>query len=340
VKDTTIAVDLAKSVFEVAVSQRAGKVASRHRLTRKQFRKFFANRREATVLLEACGSSHYWGREIRRQGHDVVLLPPQYVRPYVRRDKTDRADAKGLLEAYRNEEIRPVPVKSMDQQALMMLHRTRSAWVGARTARINMVRGFLRELGVVIPLGACRVVPALHSLLDESETVVPARVRPMLISLAEEITELAERVRSVEKTLKGLNEQIPLVAQLQTIPGIGLLTATALVAMVGDIGRFRSGRHFASYLGLTPREYSSGGTRRLGKISKRGDAYLRTLLIHGARAVLRWGRQKTKADRLERWGLKVEERRGHHRAVVAVANKMARIVWALWSRDQEYRPTY
>jgi transposase len=337
-KGTTIAVDLAKSVFEVAVSREAGKVISRHRLSRKQFGKFFANRRPATVLMEACGSSHYWGREIGRQGHNVVLLPPQYVRPYVRRDKTDRADAKGLLEAYRNEEIRPVPVKSTEQQALMMLHRARSAWVGARTARINLVRGVLRELGVVIPQGASRVLPALHSVLGEPEGVIPGMVRPVVASLAEEIEELTVRIRSLEKTLKQVAGEIPSVAQLQTIPGIGLLTATALVAMVGDIHRFRSGRHFAGYLGLTPREYSTGGTRRLGKISKRGDAYLRTLLIHGARAVLRWGRRKTEVTGLERQGLRIEKRRGHNRAVVAVANRMARVVWAVWSKDQVYSP--
>ena len=339
-EDTTIAVDLAKNVFEVAVSRRPGKVAFRRRLTREKFQKFFANRSRTTVLMEACGSSHYWGREIKRQGHEVILLPPQYVRPYVRRDKTDRADAKGLLEAYRNEEIRPVPVKTTDQQALMMLHRTRSMWVGARTARINAVRGFLRELGVVIPQGARRVVPAVHSLLNETDTVVPSVVRPILASSVEEIVELEARVKSVEKTLKEVAKAIPMVEQLQTIPGVGLLTATAMVGMVGDIRRFRSGRHFASYLGLTPREYSTGGTRRLGKISKRGDAYLRTLLIHGARSVLRWGRRDKVAKGLERQGVAIEKRCGHNRAVVAVANRMARVVWAVWSKDQVYRPRH
>ena len=222
----------------------------------------------------------------RRLGHRVVLLPPHHVRPYVRRNKTDRTDAKGILEASRNEDIRPVPVKTVAQQVLTSLHRLRSGWMSERTARINSLRGLLRELGVFIPAGARQVVPAVWALIEDADADVPDALRPFFAELCQEIREIEARVDQVERQLQAMSQQLPVVAQLLTIPGIGLLTATALVAFIGDIRRFPSARHLASYLGLTPREYSSGLRRYLGRISKRGDGYLRTLLIHGARSVL------------------------------------------------------
>jgi transposase len=280
-KSTTIAVDLAKSVFQVAVSEQPGKVAESHRLTRSQFARFFAERQPALVLLEACGSAHFWARQIQSLGHKVLLLPPSHVRPYVRRDKTDSADAKALLEAHRNDQILSVPVKSVTQQTLTGLHRLRSAWMADRTARINLVRGILRELGLPIAVGARHGVGAL---LEEGQ--VPEPLCLMLLEACQEIRDFERRVRAVEKQLRAIATQLPVVERLQSIPGVGLLTATALVAFVGDVFRFPTGRHFASYLGLTPRERSSGMIRRLGRISKRGDTYLRMLLIHGARSAL------------------------------------------------------
>jgi len=333
---TTIAVDLAKSVFEIAVSHHPGRVAERHRLSRDKFLSFFAERQPATVLLEACGSAHHWGRQIQALGHRVLLLPPHKTRPYVTGNKTDRSDAKGLLEAERNEQIQPVPIKSLDQQALAALHRLRSAWLAARTARINTVRGLLREFGVAIPLGAKRVVPVLQHLLEDADSGLPDSVRPALDEARTEILELERRMATVELQLRALARQMPVVHRLRTIPGVGLITATALVGFVGDVGRFPSARHFASYLGLTPRERSSGLRRRLGAISKRGDAYVRMLLTHGARAVLWKAKSREQPDRLRAWALKVERLRGHNKAAIALANKLARIVWAVWGRDIEF----
>jgi transposase len=336
-ESTTIAVDLAKSVFEVAVSRRPGQVAGRHRLSREKFARFLAEQAPATVVMEACGTAHFWGREARARGHRVVLLPPHAVRPYVLRNKTDGADAKGLLEALRNEAIRPVPVKSVDQHVLAGLHRLRSAWMATRTARLNTLRGLLRELGHAIPVGARQVVPRVWALVSDAESGLPDALRPVLAEAAREIAELETRIRAVERSLEGLAQASPGLARLRTIPGVGLLTATALVAFVGDVARFPSGRHLASYLGLTPREASSGLRRRLGAISKRGDPYLRMLLIHGARSVLLHAKKATAPrDRLRTWALDRERARGHNKAAVALANKLARIVWAVWRREQAF----
>ena len=332
-----IAVDVAKSVFEVAVSTRPGRVAERHRLTRPQFARFVATQPPATLLMEACGTAHYWGRHAQAHGHRVVLLPPQAVRPYVPRNKTDRADAKGLLEAARNESIHPVPVKSEAQQTLTALHRLRSTWLATRTARLNTLRGLLREFGIAIALGARRVRPTVAALLAEADPALPPALRPALHSALEEIRELERRLREVERQIAALARVTPAVAALRTIPGVGLLTSTALVAFVGEAQRFPSARHFASYLGLTPREHSSGLRRRLGAISKRGDPYLRMLLIHGARSVLCHAKRAARPPRLQHWALAVERRRGHNPAAVALANKLARIAWAVWTSGRAFQ---
>ncbi|MFQ5792757.1 MAG: IS110 family transposase, partial [Acidobacteriota bacterium] len=271
-----------------------------------------------------------------RLGHQVVLLPPHTVRPYVVRNKTDRADAKALLEAYRNDDIHPVPVKSLDQHVLAALHRYRSAYTAQRTARINTTRGILRELGITIPVGASRVVPTVRTLIEDPQSHLPLALRPTLDEACTEIQELKARIRGIERQLQTLVKDDPIVTRLRTIPGIGLLTATALFAFVGDAGRFRSGRHFSSYLGLTPRERSSGTIRRLGRISKRGDTYLRMLLIHGARTVLWHAKKLNSPDRLRAWALHLEQTRGHNKAVVALANKLARICWAVWKKGGEF----
>jgi transposase len=294
-------VDLAKSVFEIAVSQRPGRVSEHRRLSRTQMTRFFAQRSPATVLLEACGSSHHWARQLERLGHRVLLLPAQHVRRYVLRDKTDRADATALLEAHRNEQIVPVPVKTLHQQALASLHRLRSGWLATRTARINAVRGLLRELGILIPQGPRHVQPGLTTALSDPSCPVPESLHEALLSAGREISELDSRIRAVERQLKTLAGALPAAARLMTVPGIGLLTSTALVGFVGNPARFPSGRRFASYLGLVPREHSSGLQRHLGAITKRGDAYLRTLLIHGARSTLYAASRSDHPDRLRRW---------------------------------------
>jgi transposase len=336
-KNTVFAIDLAKSVFQLAVSHHPGRVSQQRRLTRSQLLRFMGKQSPSTVLMEACGSAHHWGRELERLGHQVRLLPVSHVVRYRQGNKTDPADAEALLEAGRNERIRAVPVKSIDQQGLTALHRVRSRWLATRTARINTVRGILREFGLIIPVGATKVVPQVRVWIDDPEAGIPPPIRSILGEVCNEIGELERRMRLVETQLESLAGQIHTVARLRTIPGVGLITATALVAFIGDVNRFPSGRHFASYLGLTPRERSSGSIRRLGRISKRGDIYLRTLLIHGARSVLCHAKRPENPDSLRRRALHLEKKRGHNVAAVGLANRLARIAWAVWRRDQEYR---
>jgi transposase len=261
------------------------------------------------------------------------------VRPYRRGSKTDRADTKALLEAYRNEEIRPVPIKSVQQHLLAALHRLRSGWLSARTARINAVRGILRELGHFIPKGARYVVPAVSELVEDPDSDLPDALRSHLEEACSEIRELKDKCTDIEHELQALSKQLPEVQRLLTVPGIGLLTATAIIGFIGDLHRFPSGRCFASYLGVVPKENSSGDVRRLGRITKRGDSYIRMLLTHGGRSVLRAAHvRKSPIDRLHNWALQLHRSRGHNKAAMAVANKLARIVWAISTREGDYRP--
>jgi transposase len=333
---TTIAVDLAKHVFEVAVAT-DGSVQRRLRLNRTQFDRFLRTHAPADVVMEACGSAHHWGRAAQAAGHRVTLLPAQYVRPFVRRQKTDRTDVAGLLDAVRSHGLKAVAVKTVAQQELVALHRIRQQWMATRTARINALRGFLREQGITIVSGARSGVADVARVLADAESPVPGRLRRTLGLLVDEIREIESRVAVLERELHQLAEDDPVIERLMSIPGVGLLTATALEASVTHIHGFTRGRQFASWLGLTPREHSSGAQRRLGAITKQGDVYLRCLLTHGARAVLLSARravwQKRPLSRLQQWALEVADRRGHNRAAIAVANKMARIIWAVWSRD-------
>ena len=328
---TTIAIDLAKSVFEVGISDRPGHLKKSLRLSRQELREFVVKQPVATVIMEACGTAHYWGRQCLGAGHRVRLLPPLAVRPYVQRSKTDRTDVKGMLEASRNTAIKPVPVKTESQQELTALHRIRAAWVLTRTSRINTMRGLLREFGVVFPVGTKAFFARVGEVIEDAETAISMGIRETLKQMLDEIRELEKRIKGLEQQLKAIAAQTPLVERLQTIPGIGLLTATAMVGFVVDAARFPSSRHFASFLGLTPREHSSGSRRHLGAISKRGDAYLRTLLIHGGRSVLATTRKKKPHDRLRRWVAGVAERHGTAKAAVAAANKLARMTWAVWT---------
>ena len=312
-KDITIAVDIAKDVFEIALSHEPGVVNEKHRVTRKKLLSFFVNQQPATVVMEACGSAHHWAREVDKLGHRPVLLPPHAVRPYVQRNKTDQSDAKGMLEAYRNKDIKPVPVKSISQQSITLLHRVRWSWAASRTARINMIRGLLRELGIFIPVGARKVVPRVLKLLEDADSPLPDAVRNTLYEVCLEIRHYEQRMRDVEKQLEAVSKQIPTLTLLRTIPGIGLLTSTALFAFIGDIQRFRSCRHFAAFLGLTPRLRGSGFAIHLGPISKQGDRYLRMLLSHGARSVLLRAKSMKSPDRLRAWALAV-----HWRTAVAL----------------------
>lgn len=341
---TTVGVDLAKNVFQVAVADSRGHIVERHRLSRARFEVFFGNRPCCRIVMEACGSAHHHARRLRSAGHDVVLLPAQYVRAYVRRNKTDAADAAALIEAARCPDIRAVPIKSVDQQAIQQLHRLRTQWMQARTARINFLRGTLREFGVAVPLGVARALEAVRTAIAAPDGVVPALLHASLLEVLAEIDALEERCRNVERELARLSEQDLVVQRLLQIPGVGPLTATAMRASVVDVQRFPSGRHFASWLGITSREHSSGERRQLGRISKQGEPYLRTLLIHGARAVLNAARaakaRGKPVDRLRTWALQIHERSGHNKAAVALANKLARILWATWRYERPFESNH
>jgi transposase len=261
--------------------------------------------------MEACGSAHHWARWLNAQGIEVRLLLPPYVRAYVKRNKTDAADACALLEAARCVDIAPVRVKSVEQQALQGLHRTRSLWMATRTSRINALRGFCREFGIVIAEGSRVGLEQIGRVLADPHAAVPTLIRGTMTLLVEEVRLLEVRIAQLERELTALARQSPACTTLLSIPGVGLLTATAMVdATSGQVSHFRDARHFASWFGLTPKEYSSGSTRHLGRISKRGDRYLRMLLTHGARAVLRAAtvaRQAGRAiDPLRAWVLAVQ----------------------------------
>jgi transposase len=340
-----VAVDLAKSVFQLAVADGAWQVSEQHRLTRTQMERWFANRAVGVVVMEACGSAHHWGRWLNALGIEVKLLPAAYVRAYVKRNKTDAADAYALLEAARCADIVPVKVKSIEQQALQGLHRTRSLWMGTRTSRINALRGFCREFGVAIAQGSRTGVEQMSRVLADPASAVPILIRGTMKLLIEEIRLLEARICQLERELTALARQSPACTTLLSIPGVGLLTATAMVAATsGQVQHFKDARHFASWFGLTPKEYSSGATRHLGRISKRGDRYLRMLLTHGARSVLRAAGVAALAgkplDSLRHWALQVQRRTNHNKAACALANKLARICYATLRDAQPYgQPT-
>jgi len=338
---TVVGVDLAKSVFQLAVANGSWKVVASHRLTRTQFERWFGNRRVDLVVMEACGSAHHWARWLNALGVPVKLLPAAYIRAYVKRNKTDAADACALLEAARCADITPVRIKSIEQQALQGLHRTRSLWQSTRTSRINALRGFCREFGMVIAQGSRLGVEQISRALADPHSAVPALIRRTMQLVVEEIRLLETRISQLERELTLLARQSAACTTLLSIPGVGLLTATAMVAATsGNVQHFRDARHFASWFGLTPKEYASGNSRHLGRISKRGDRYLRMLLTHGARSVLRAASVAAKTGRtldgLRRWALAVQGRSNHNKATCALANKLARICYATLRDAQPY----
>lgn len=335
---TVIAVDLAKDVLEVAVATRAGKIQERLRLNRTQFQRLLAQREPAELIFEACGTAHHWGRVATEQGHTVRILPAQYVAPYRQGNKTDKADTEALIEANKRESITPVPIRSIEQQQILQIHSLREQWKKTRVQRINGLRGCLREIGLFIPLGATSVEPRVRAILSEEDIPVP--LAHLYNELLEEISQLEAKIKQAEVSLKALTQHDPRVQLLLQVPGIGIMTSTALVASVGNPHRFSNGRKLASWLGLTPSERSSGNRRRLGAISKRGDCYLRMLLTHGARSVLARAKiLKRKGDPmtpLQQWATQLEQRVGHNKATCAIANKLTRICWAVWATEPSF----
>lgn len=333
---TTVAIDLAKDVFELAFADRGGRIVERKRLSRAAFSRCLANRPPLRVVMEACGSAHHWARVFQMQGHAVRLLPAREVRPYVHGNKTDRADAAGILEADRCGQIASVAIKTPEQQGVQAQHRVRERLKAQRTSLLNLLRGVLREFGIVVPIGAAKVKPAVRDALEDAGNVLPMPLRQTLDALVAQLDALETMMTDIEHRLAAFARHDADSLRHRQAPGVGVLTATALSASAGDLHRFPSGRHFAAWLGLTPKEHSSGRSRKLGAITKRGDPYLRTLLIHGARSVLQAAAIRHKRgqplDRFHAWSLTLVERRGHNKAAVALANKLARRLWAM-ARD-------
>jgi transposase len=332
---SVVGIDIAKRVFHVIGMDKRGKIILRKRLYRGEVVPFIAQLPPVTIGMEACGGSHYWARQCRQQGHDVKLMAPQFVRPYVKSHKNDMRDAEAIAEAVTRPTMRFVPVKEVDQQDIQALHRIRERLLGARTALVNEVHGLMHEYGMVIPKGVAKFRQTVVAKLESDKDKLTALSQEMFGKVLKELTALEEQLAYYQEKLETLAKTHPECQRLMTIPGIGAITATALIAAVGEVEVFKNGRQFAAWLGLVPKQHSSGGQTRLFGISKRGDSYLRKLLIHGARATLRW--VGTKADRRSQWIRELRERRGWNRTAVAVANKNARIVWALLRRGGVYR---
>lgn len=341
---TTVAIDLAKDVFELCFADAGGRVIERKRLKRAALARRFENVPPMTVVMEACGSAHHWGRLFERLGHRVVLLPAQHCKAFVRGNKTDRSDVSGLLLAYQVAGLSPVPLKTVEQQGVQALHRLREHHKHQRTASINALRGLLREFGVAIPAGAAKVRPAVLAALEDGDNGIPMALRHRLHDLLDEVAAHGEAMQRIERDLAEFASRDTRSQRFQAATGIGLITATALSASQGDLTRFPSGRHFASSLGLTPKETSSGNSRRLGKLTRRGDVYLRTLLIHGARSLLQCAEVKRRKgkplDKLSAWALGLGERVGRNKAACAVANKLARRLWAAEKHGVAFDPNH
>ena len=332
---TTIGLDIAKNVFQVHGVDGHGKVVLRKKLSRGKVLEWFANLPPCLIGIEACPGAHYWARELLKLGHSVKLMPAQYVKAYVKGNKNDGNDAEAICEAVSRPGMRLVAINTEAQQEIQMLHRIRSRVIAERTALLNQIRGLLGEYGIVFGPGPSQVRRGIAVLLTGEDPRLSAMARELVLGFQAELRELDERIGHYDARVKATCAGDARSVKVAALPGIGPLTATALVAAVNDGKQFQNGRQMAANLGLTPREHSSGGKQRLLGITKRGNTYLRTLLIHGARTVLRHATGKT--DRLSRWALAIQARRGANVAAVALANKLARIAWAVLARDRIYR---
>lgn len=335
---TTVGIDLAKNVLQVHGVDERGKTVLKKQLKRNQVAPFFANLPPCLIGTEACGSAHFWANKLQAMGHTVKLMAPQFVKPYVKTNKNDAADAEAICEAVSRPTMRFVPIKNGEQQAVLALHRARQGFVKARTAQANQIRGLLAEYGIIIPLGIGSMAKRLPDILEDGENGLPGTFRQLIERLSNHLKELDRQVQELEVQIQTWHRENAASKKLAQIPGIGPITASALVASIGEARNFENGRQLAAWLGLVPRQNSSGGKQALLGISKRGDTYLRTLLIHGARAVIRVAERKT--QHVGSWLAGVMGRRNKNVAAVALANKNARIVWALLAHDREYASDY
>jgi transposase len=331
-----IGIDLAKQVFQVHGVDYQGKVVLRKQLRRNQVLAFFSKLPPCLIGMEACGGSHYWARELQKQEHTVKLMAPQFVKPYVKSNKNDANDAEAICEAVSRPTMRFVAIKTTAQQDLQSVHRIRTVLVQQRTAKVNHIRGLLAEYGIIVARRVETLRTALPRLLEDAETGLSFDFRVLLQELQQDLAGLDDRVGEMDKKIRLQADNNAAAKRLQQIPGIGPITATALVCAIGDGKQFKRGRDLAAWLGLTPRQHSTGGKERLLGISKRGDTYLRTLLIHGARAVLKVSTKKD--DPRSCWIQSLCSRRNKNIAAVALANKNARIVWALLTKEIDFLP--
>jgi transposase len=337
-KITTVGIDLAKNLFQVHGIDEHGKVVVKKQLRRDQMATFFVNLPPCLIGMEACGSAHHWARKLQSFGHTVRLMAPQFVKPYVKTNKNDAADAEAICEAVGRPNMRFVPVKNIEQQAVLALHRVRQGFVRARTAQANQIRGLLSEFGLIIPQGIGYIATRVPELIEDGANDLPGAFRMLVQRLLDHLKELDRQVDELEAKIQAWHRGSDLSRKLAQVPGIGPITASALVASIGDAKNFDSGRQVAAWLGLVPRQHSSGGKSNLLGMSKRGDTYLRTLLIHGARSVIY--RVTQKADACSNWISAVVNRRNKNVAAVALANKNARIVWALLAHDRYFDEGY
>ena len=339
-KETVIkvlSIDLAKRSFHLYGVDEDGQQVLSKKLGRVRLSEFVANLLPCTVAMEACGSAHYWARKFRTYGHEVRLIAPQFVKPFVKSNKNDAADAEAICEAAQRPNMRFVAIKTVEQQDIQAIHRMRSLTVDRRTAHINHIRGLLLEYGIEIAKGRPAVQRRLPEILEDAENGLSARFRAELHGLAEELRHLNERVAHYDAQIDAIAQGDRQARDLMTIPGIGPKGATALLAAVGeDASLFHNGRGLDAWIGLVPRQHSTGGRDRLLGISKRGDVYLRNLLIHGARAVLRT--LEHKEDRTSLWAKALKDRRHTNVAIVAMANKMARVAYAVMTTGKPYDP--
>lgn len=335
-KVTLIAVDLAKSVFQVCGVNQAGKPFFNRTVRRNKFLALLAQYPGTPVAMEACGGSNYWGRTLHALGHEVLLIPPQHVKPFVKGNKNDRNDAFAISEAARRPELTTVKPRSVQDTEVISVHRMRERLVGQRTALSNQIRGFLAEFGIVAGLGRSGLIDTVYQELESSENELTASMKSVFEDLLQELQDIEVRLSQVEKRIKLMSKSDD-AKRLMTVKGIAEISATAICAYMGNPKNYRSGRHFSASLGLVPKEHSSGGKQSLGGITKRGNSYIRFLLVQGAWSILSHAAKSS--DRLSQWALKLIERRGKHKAVVAVANKLARIAWAVLHNQTDYSPS-
>jgi transposase len=334
-----IGIDLAKSIFHVCVCNSQGRIISRQRVTANKLCEYLQKQEPSIVAMEACAGAHHWGRFARDLGHEPRLISPQFVKPYVKSQKNDHNDAEAICEAASRPTMRFVPVKSISQQEIQAIHRIRERLLKHRTSLCNQARGFLMEHGIVIAKGRSHLFKKLPELLADESIGLPDTLQWLLQELYNSLTDVQQRIVSLEERLSTIAQSNEHCQRLQTIPGIGPLSATALHAAVGNGRNFQNGRQMAAWLGLVPRQFSTGGIPRLGKISKRGDKYLRKLFVHGARstAIRAKARKPNEGDCVQQWQQGLLERLPMNKVVVARANKNARIAWAILTRGENYR---